>query len=297
MSDSSMVGRDLVFLCADTGAVVAVTWTGDERPALERAVVFLASGQTYWVDPASGGLRAALAVLDRRAGGRYDLRLSAQARPIAAPGRPIDRETTAGPYVPVGIDIAFEPASQPLVLAPGAPSAERVALARGTGSVAVGSVIHRVEGSAWSAAGSGGPADCRARAVFQDGSALFVSAAPSGPVAALVRNTRIRAVALQGFAVRGAESGRLGRTVSWTGDGRSPAGATAEIRDPDQRLTVTSADPAGPDRLSWSCAPFVFVRSGITGLGLVERRTRVAPPDSATAATAAEPADELPDPF
>lgn len=288
-----MVRRDLVFLCADTGAVVAVSWTGDDRPVLERAVVFLPSGQVLWVDPAlGGGSRTALALPGRGSGGRYGLRLSAQARRPGAPGRPIDGETTTGPYVPVGIDIAFEPASQHLVLESGASSAERVALLRGTGSVAVGSVIHRVEGSAWSSAGSGGPADCRARAVFQDGSALFAAAAPSGPVAALVHNGRIRAVAVRDFAVRGAESDRLGRTVSWAVDGRSPAGATAQIRDPEQQVTVMSPDPAGRDRPAWSCAPFVFVRSGVSGLGLVERRTRLA-----TAAPAAEPAVELPDPF
>jgi hypothetical protein len=279
VSDSTIACRDLVFLCADTGTVVAVTYTGDRRPTLARAVVFLTSGETFWVDGGAAG--AALAVRDRGPGGRYDLRLSARAEPVTAPGHLVGDETAAaGPRVPVGIELAFEPASQQLTLEPGA----RVMLLRGSGSLAVGSVIHRVEGSAWSAAGPGGPVDYRARAVFQDGSALHVAAASPGPVAALVHNTQIRAVTVGDVTVRGAESGRLGRTVSWLGDGRSPARATAEIRDAEQQLTVVGAGP-----LSWSCAPFVFVRSGITGLGLVEQRTR----HDATA----EPAAGLPDPF
>jgi hypothetical protein len=114
----------------------------------------------------------------------------------------------------------------------------------------------------------------------------------AGPVAALVHNTRIRATAVRDFTVLDAERGRPGRRVSWAGDGRSPAGAAGKIRDRGQQLVVTHPDPAGSGWLSWGCAPFVFVRSGVTGLGLVERRTRLATP-----VTAAEPADELPDPY
>jgi hypothetical protein len=296
------VCRELVFMCADTGTVVALTYTDEKRPVLAQAVVFLTSGDALWIDGApDSGARAALAVRDRGPAGQYDLRLSAGAALLTGPGDLVSGEPAAGPRMPVGIELAFEPASRQLALGSGDPAAGRVALVRGTGSLASGSVIRRIEGSAWSAAGPGGGpgalADCRARAVFQDGSALYVAsgtgdADTGGPVSALVHNTRIRAAAVRDLTVRGAARGRPGRTVSWAGDGRSPAGAAAEIRDPEQQVTVTRPDPAGPGWLSWSCAPFVFVRSGVTGLGLVERRARLA-----TAVAAADPADELPGPF
>jgi hypothetical protein len=293
MNDSITARHDLMFMCADTGAVITVTCRGDERPVLERAVVFPASGRALWVDPTlGGGSPTALAVRSHGSGGRYGLRLSARAIPVAAPDRPIDDETARGPSVPVCIDIVFEQVSRHLVLESGTEPGERVALARGAGSVAVGSVIHRVEGSAWSADGPGAPVDCRARAVFQDGSALFVTAASTGLAAALVHNSRIRAVTVHDFAVQGAGPERLGRTISWAAGGPSPAGSAAEIRDPEQRVTALRPDPSGQGLPVWSCAPFVFVRSGITGLGLVERRTHLT-----AAAPATEPALELPDPF
>jgi hypothetical protein len=158
-------------------------------------------------------------------------------------------------------------------------------------------VIHPVEGTAWLATGPnggpGGEAGCRAQAVFQDGSALYV-ASGDDPVAAFVHNTHIRAAAIRDFTGPQPGQGGAARTVSWAADGRPPAGATAEVRDPQQQLTVRPA-PDGPDGRSWSGAPFVFVRSGVTGLGLIEWWDQTV---SATAAVAAaEPADELPDPY
>ena len=48
--------RELVFMCADTGAVIGLGYAEGRRPALTRAVVFLASGETLWADggPARG---------------------------------------------------------------------------------------------------------------------------------------------------------------------------------------------------------------------------------------------------
>jgi hypothetical protein len=294
--------RDLVFMCADTGAVVAVTYTAAERPALTRAVMFLASGATAWIDGAgTGGTRATFAVRDHGSAGQFDLRLSALARLVAGAGQLVSGKTATGPGVPASLELTFEPASQRLPLGPEPAPPGQVTLVRGSGSLAIGSVIHRVTGSAWSAAGPGagpgGQADCRALAVFQDGSALFTAtgagpAGPAGPVAALVHNTRIRAAAVRDFTVRDTGHGRPGQRVSWAGEGRSRGGADGTIRDPGQQLVVTRPDPTGPGWLSWSCAPFVFVRSGVTGLGLVERRTRLATP-----VTEAEPAGELPDPY
>jgi hypothetical protein len=323
VSDSnrdSAACRELVFMCADTGAVVALCYAAGRRPALTRAVVFLSSGETLWIGGGpDGGARPALAVRDRGTSGQYDLRLSAQGALLPGPADLTGAEPVAGRRLPVGFELTVEPASARLTLGAAYPtvyptvarSPGHVTLVSGTGSLAVGSIIHRVEGTGWSAAGPGGgpgaAAGCRAQVVFQDGSALYVAgetgtatgsvanggtATEDAPIAALVSNTQIRAASVGDVTVRGAERGRPGRAVSWAGDGRSPAGATGQLRDPRQQVTVTCQDPSGSGWLSWSCAPFVFVRSGVTGLGLVERRARLA-----TAVTVAEPAQELPDPF
>jgi hypothetical protein len=305
-SSDSAACRELVFMCADTGAVVSLGYTEGKRPALTWAVVFLSSGETLWIGGGPDvGSRTTLAVRDRGTAGQYDLRLSAQgalltgAAGLAGPADPASPEPLAGRRLPVGLELTVEPASALLALGQPAPAAGHVTLVSGTGSLAVGSVIHRVAGSGWSAAGPGGgpgaAASCRAQAVFQDGSALYVAgdtAAGDIPIAALVRNTQIRTASVRDFTVREAERGRPGRVVAWAADGRSPAGAAGQLRDPRQQVTVTRQDPAGQGWLSWSCAPFVFVRSGVTGLGLVERRARLA-----TAVTVAEPVRELPDPF
>lgn len=289
-------------MCADSGAVVSLAYTEGRRPALARAVAFLASGEPLWVDGAADGSRATFAVRDRGAAGRYDLRLSLQGALLPGAANLAGDEAVAGRRAPVGLELTLEPASARLALDLGqAPAGGHVTLVRGTGSLAVGSVIRRLDGTGWSADGVGGgpgaAAGCRARAVFQDGSALYVagdagSASANGCVAALVRNTQIRAAAVRDVAVTGTERGLPGETVSWAADDRSPAGASGKIRDPRQRVTVTTRDPSAAGRLSWSCAPFVFVRSGVTGLGLVERRGMLGAP-----ATVAESADELPDPF
>jgi hypothetical protein len=329
-------------MCADTGTVVALHFAAPSfaapsfeaplfgagpRASLTRAAVFLASGGTLLMDGASGGgTISSLAVREHGSGRQYDLRLSASAALLTGPADLVSGEPPAGRRVPVSVQLALEPASQRLALeaaaGPGTPAGTSyLTLLRGAGSLAAGSVIHSVQGTAWLTAeaggtvetgraveaggGRGGQAGCRARAVFQDGSALYVAreigptaaagpaAAGEGTGAALVHNTHIRATAIRDFTAPEPGRGRIGGTVSWAAGGRSPAGATAEIRDPQQQLTVRP-DPADPDGRSWSCAPFVFVRSGVTGLGLVERWDQRA---TAAATTADEAADELPDPY
>ena len=291
-------GRELVFICADSGAVIDLGYTAGRRPLLTRALVFPASGETLWADGGpESGLRATLTVRDRGAAGQYDLRLSVQGALLPGAADLTADEPVAGRRMPVGLELTVEPASARLALGAAAAPEGQVTLVRGTGSLAVGSVIRHLEGAGWSAAGKdGGPgaaAGVRARAVFQDGSALYAAGeTPDRSVAALVRNKQIGVAAIGEVTVRGEEHGRPGRTVSWAGDDRSPAGASGRIRDPRQRVAVTSADPSGAGLLSWSCAPFVFVRSGVTGLGLVERRAVLAPP-----VPVAEADGELPDPF
>jgi len=297
-------------MCGDTGAVVAVSYTAGRRPALARAVLFLASGETLWLGGplgrAGGGARETLSVRERGAA-QYDLRLSARATLLAGPARLAEGEGAGGPPVPVGLELTLEPASQRLALGAG-----DVTLMRGDGSLSVGSVVHSVAGTAWSASGAdggpGGLAGSRARAVFQDGSALYVAGASAvagggGPVAAIVLNTQIRATTVGDLVAEEAGQGRAGRSVSWAAAGRAPAAARGQIRDPRQQVTVAPAGTGHPNtghpntghpntgRPSWNYAPYVFVRSGVTGLGLVEWQQR----ESAGPGT--DPADELPDPY
>jgi hypothetical protein len=351
-------GREIAFMCADTGTVMALRFAAPlsgagPRATLIRATVFLPSGGTLLMDGASGGgTVSSLVVREHGSGRQYDLRLSASAARLTGPTDLVSGGPPTARRVPVSVQLALEPASQRLALetaaGPGTPAgASYLTLLRGAGSLAAGSVIHSVQGTAWltaetteadgsievdgaggavksdgavglgeagvaggvaeadgAGAGPGGQAGCRARAVFQDGSALYVArevgpataaglaAAGAGTVAALVHNTNLRATAIRDFTAPEPGRGRIGGTVSWAAADRSPAGATAEIRDPQQQLTVRP-DPADPDGRSWSCAPFVFVRSGVTGLGLVERWDQRA----IATTTADEAADELPDPY
>jgi hypothetical protein len=341
-------------MCADSGAVIALSYADGRRPVLTRAVVFLASGETLWADGGpGGGSRAGLTVRERGAGGQCELRLSVQGALLPGPAELADPADMADPArltvdaavavrrVPLGLELTLEPASARLAFGQAGDGQRDVTLVRGTGSLSAGSVIRRVDGSGWWTAGPGGgpgaAAGGRAFAAFQDGSALYVaggmltgsvtegrgmtgtgavmepsavgavdggnttqedggSTTQDAPVAALVRNSQIRAVALGDITVRGSERGLPGRAVSWASNGHSPAGAaaraTGEIRDPRQRVTVTSKDTGGEGLVAWSCAPFVFVRSGVTGLGFVERRVRLG--DGVTVAGADE---GQPDPF
>ena len=290
-------GRELAFMCADTGAVITLSFIDGKRTGLGRAIVFFASGDTLWIDGPAGGGGSPVTVQERSASGQYHLRLSAPAARLTGPADLVAGEGAPGRPVPVSLELSLEPASQSLALGP----AGQVSLLRGAGSLAAGSVIHSVAGTGWRSAGPGGgpggPSGSRARAVFQDGSALYVTdgagdASADGPVAALVRNTHIHATRIRDLVIRDVKRGQPGRAVSWAAGGRSPAGATAEIRDPGQQLIIRYPDPAGPGWRSWACAPYVFVRSGVTGLGVFERRDRLA-----AAVAAAESAPELPDPY
>ena len=128
--------------------------------------------------------------------------------------------------------------------------------------------------------------------MFQDGSALFATAgSPHDDAAALVVNTRIRRVPVDQFVLQGRDGGPA-RKVLWKGADRSHASVTGEIRNVDQYVSLARPAPGGIGWLSWSATPFVFVRSGVTGLGLVEHESQASP---AYAAPVAEEA--LPDPY
>ena len=85
-------------MCADSGAVVALTCHQARRLEVDRAVVFLASGETAWISP-QAGRSIALERHGSQDGAGYDLRMSAQATLLTAvneivsdelpPGRPL----------------------------------------------------------------------------------------------------------------------------------------------------------------------------------------------------------------
>jgi hypothetical protein len=298
--------RDLIFVCAETGAIVAVTYSAAGRPELLTAAVFLSSGEVLWVDPepSSALLRSArFERHEREIPGRYDLRMSAQATWLNTADEVVADEPVEGRRLPVVLDATLEPASLEVRLGDQAALQARpagVVLVQGSGTLAVGSVIHRIRGFGWSslepADDAGRRIGCRARAVFQDGSALFAvdrrgDAGAGDVAAAIVVNTQINRVPVHHFGVEGSGRGPAGK-LQWTGGGRSPVDVTGEIRHSEQYLTVVRPALDGSGWQARSCAPFVFVRSGITGLGLVEREAAV---NSAHAPRAVK--DELPDPY
>jgi len=324
------VRRDLVFMCADSGTVLALTYLEARRAVIERAVIFLASGQTLWVDAATSGTGRAATVerQGRQGAAGYELRMSAQAAPLTGASQITAAGLSASRPAPVGFTLAVEPVSIETVLADrsgparsgpsqSAPSRPvHAQMISGSGSLAVGSVIYHLHGSGWSSSAQPGAdgdfAGFRARAVFQDGSGLFTtrrtvtgpaqdssaqdssaqhSAAPAqDDTAALVRNTEIRQVPVQDLVVT-ARGGGPARKIAWTSGGRLPQRVTGEIRSTDQSVAWIPAEP-GDGHLSASITPFIFVRSGVTGLGLVER---ISQPDPVSVAPAA--LDTLPDPY
>ncbi|MFC0530020.1 hypothetical protein [Phytohabitans kaempferiae] len=273
--------HELLFMCADTGAVVRLTGSG----RAPHVTVFLASGETLW------GLAGARGSgLARVGDGRSELRVSATAALFTAPAHIVRDEPPAARPVPVNLAVTVEPSGVPVAL-PGR-SPRTAAVVQATGSLGVGSVIYRVRGAGWAsslAAEAGEPYGSRARAVFQDRSAAYLTDGPDA-AAALTRYTDLHSAPVDDFVVRGPERGPAHRLRCAVG-GRSPAVVAGELRDTEQYLTVAEPAPDGAGWAWWSATPFVFVRSGVTGLGLVERTVRSA---SAQVPPAAE---GLPDPY
>ncbi|WP_238005509.1 hypothetical protein KZZ52_18385 [Dactylosporangium sp. AC04546] len=261
-----MTGSELVFMCADTGAVVCVGGGG----AAARVLVFLPTGETFWATGAQVRPDA--------------VRVSAMAALFTAPAHIVPGEPVTARQVPLSIALALEPAAVDLALAGDGP--ERVTVVHGSGSIAVGSVVYRVEGAGWLSTAAG-PVAQRARAVFQDRSATF--AAELG--GAVMVNTELRRAPVADLAVRGQDRVPVYRLSCALG-GRTPRLVTGEIRDTMQHVTFVEPAPDGAGWVWWSAAPFVFVRSGTTGLGLVERTTRADSPREPLA-----PAGDLPDPY
>jgi hypothetical protein len=310
------VRRDLAFMCADSGSVVALTFTQERRPVLLRAVVFLSAGQTFWVDPASAA--GTLEVRDESVAGRYDLRLSAQAALLTSASEIVSEEPVIDRRLPVTVDVTLEPVSldlKPRGQDPGSAEPAHVVMVRVSGSLGVGSVIYPLHATGWSssqdASAADDQADYRARAVFQDGSGLFATRGPdvaasggdtagdgtaagkaAAEFAALVVNTQISQVPVLEFSAQGRVRGPA-RKVQWAGGRRQLSNVTGEIRNAEsEHVTFVRPAASGDGWLAWSCAPVVFVRSGIPGLGLMERQAAVS-----SAHAPLDTRNRLPDPY
>lgn len=269
-------------MCADTGAVVCLSQSG----AQPRIAVFLASGETLW-----GGAESRRAVLPPAGGEGSAVRLSAMSTLYTAPAHVVRDEPDGARQVPVSLALTVEPAGVAVTL-PGS-TQETVVVAQVSGELGVGSVLYRLQASGWvSSAARDGAVERlgrRARTVFQDRSAAFLTDGPDAG-AALMRHTEIRPVPLDGLTVDGADQGPAHKLRCAVG-GRSPLLITGEPRDTEQHLTCVEPATGGDGWVWWNATPFVFVRSGVTGLGLVER-TFLAP-----SASISPPAPDLPDPF
>jgi hypothetical protein len=274
--------RELVFMCPDTGVVVCLSQSG----AGPRLAAFLASGETLW-----GGADSPRAALPPTGAGPARVRLSAVSTLYTGPAHAVRDEPHGAPRVPVSLAVTVEPAGVAVRL-PGR-TAETVAVAHVSGELGVGSVLYRLRATGWvSSADQGGAEDrygCRARAVFQDRSAAFLTGGADA-AAALTRHTEIRPAPLDEFVVGGPDPGPA-HSVRCAVGGRSPALIAGERRDTEQHLTAVEPDTGGGGWVWWSVTPFVFVRSGVTGLGVVERTSRAASP------RVPRPVSDLPDPF
>ena len=196
-----------------------------KAPRTESAIVFLASGETLWVNAASSPAGRGTG-LERRGSedtAGYDLRLSAKATQLIGASEIVQRRGRRGQATARQFDLSLEPD--------------------------VGRDSHRERGVTRADTAGDGPglrltrrrqrdlprpriwvvklglpdddgavAGSRARAVFQDGSALFAAHglaagwAPGG-AAAVVVNTHIRQVAAREFIIQGLHRGRAGRSA------------------------------------------------------------------------------------
>jgi hypothetical protein len=296
----------LTFACTDSGAVVSLDYVPGRRPALVRAVIFMPAGDTFWVAPTLGdNARPDRLAVRPDVAGRQDLRLAAQAAWFAGHGRIAASESDVLPLRPVGLDVRLEAVSNDLTLDLPADGPSSLTVVRVTGDFTVGSVFHQISGLGWLVTGSGPAASdaapgWRAAAVFQDGSAVLVQGPASGTDGTVAARRSfdgpLRAAPVHHLGLQ--DSGRTPlRVIRLALGGPDPADVHGEIRHRAQFLEVarpgeenSPSDETCP-WLSWSAAPFVFVRSGVTGLGLVDGQSRVPAPPPPAASSG------LPDPY
>ncbi|TDB98200.1 hypothetical protein [Actinomadura sp. 7K534] len=292
--------RDWVFVCADPGAVISVSVRGEGRTRTARVVAFLDSGQSLCSETGPAGGRHDFDLSSAEAAGRSALRIAVGAREA---GEPLELGGTERPRragrIPLLLDVALAPLAPPARLgdATGGGMAVTAQAHRLTGTLAVGSVIHRVSGQAWSSrspfASTAVRAGSRVHAVFQDDSGLYAArteAAADGRLAALQLHNAMKRLDVREIRVSGPERG-----VPW--DVTCELGAATVVtgapRHSEGYQHVAFLRPGGGSD-TWvrvGYTPFDFVRAGRTGFGLLEHVARVPGPERP------EPAPGLPDPW
>ncbi|SNS13943.1 hypothetical protein [Actinomadura mexicana] len=291
---------DWVFVCAHPGAVISVSVRGEGRTRAARVVAFLDSGQTLWSESGPGGGRKDFDMVVAEAAGRSALRIAVGAREA---GEPVELGGDARPRragrIPLLLDVALAPLAPPARLgdATGGGVAVTAQAHRLTGTLAVGSVIHRVSGQAWSSrspfASTAVRAGSRVHAVFQDDSGLYAArtdAVAGGRLAALQLHNAMKRLDVPAIRVAGPERGvpwgvtcELGTATVVTGAPRHSEGY--------QHVAFLRPDGGSDTWVRAGYTPFDFVRAGRTGLGLLEHVTRVPGPERP------EPGPRLPDPW
>lgn len=301
--DAPAPDNELVLFGEDTGTIVHLSYAAAPRPAVRRAVVFLSTGETLCIDPTSGPApRLHAGRTDAR---RWRIHLSGTATLAESPVELGNADQPTGRPVPLGLNIGIEGVDDdPWAHPDDTPDHPAAAAVRFSGSITAGSLIYADGGLGWavSAPADRSSAGCRLFGAFQDGTGLYAAGGgglagePSSAVT--LAGSKSRHVPVHQLFV---DRTRPGPVLACTVGGAAPADVAGEVRHIEQRVDYDSIglpdslnplDSPGGARLSSSLFPFVLVRAGITGIGLVEH---VAATDSLP--TPAAPGDGLPDPY
>ncbi|WP_154674468.1 hypothetical protein [Nakamurella lactea] len=280
---------DLVLMDEVSGAVVVIAATRGRRMSLDRVMVFLADGVTHWYHRDFGTIDHT-PLLSWTPDGRTErVRVSAHTVQDLEPAEHLAAEHEPLAFrLPLTMDLLLEPMSLPVPrqreFGDGGLLGSQVY--RASGTVAAGSVIHRVRGQAWTGGTSfGGQQNengVRLQAAFQDGSSLLATAATSparrGPAAVQVHTvTSPRTVSR--FDIHGPHRripmrlyGRIDETPGTTAVSGAPGiNLIGGYRSLDQHLAFVQPSLDGRRWVRRAYTPFDVAQSGVTGFGILEQ--------------------------
>ncbi|SOD72166.1 hypothetical protein SAMN05892883_1590 [Jatrophihabitans sp. GAS493] len=302
---------DLVLMDDQSGAIIALTFSGGPRASLARIVVFIADGVTLWYDADIAPARHRPDISWSVEGATQHIKLMAHtAEDLSCAEHRRDGDAEVQFRVPLTADLTLEPNSQPVPRM--GDSSENVLQGsrnyRVTGSFAPGSVVYAISGQAWIEPGDFGAstnqAGVRLQAAFQDGSAMLVacpdtadgSAGSNGAgghtgAAALQAQTDIALLAVSALRTAGAERSAPQRMICQL-RGRTDVTVLGGLRSPDQHLALVRPSEDGDGWVRRAFTPFDFVRSGVTGFGILEQVTQVSTREPVAVRDAG-----LPDPY